>query len=236
MSIAEDSALSVKTRFADTPAVAISSQGFLVAVCESIIEYSTLTRTVTTLNLFSIEGQFIGSRPMERWRGTPHRMMATPDGTAVLVCSGRGVTVHRLSCLDPLEILDEWVVTESDDMSSAENVEHCYDLDLGPSLNRPVAAAAACSNGALRFHALPGISQWSERHKKTGLGSTVGNAFVKPAQTVNRALKEGFSFGSRIAGMGREIGKEVTTDVKTSGVSGFLGGLMKRRNNAPGSS
>ncbi|GKY94445.1 hypothetical protein MPSEU_000410300 [Mayamaea pseudoterrestris] len=239
VSMAEDSALSVVTRFADTPALAISSQGFLVTVCESIIEYTTLTRTVTTLNMFSIEGEFLGSRPMERWRGKPHRMMATPDGTAVLVCSGRGVTVHRLSCCQPLEVIDEWSVTESDDLTSSDNVEHCFDLDLGPSLNRPVAAAAACSNGALRLHALPGISQWSERHKKSSLGSTVGNAFVKPAQTMNRALKEGFNFGSRIAGMGREIGKdvakEVSTEVKTAGVGGFLGNLMKRRNNAPGS-
>jgi hypothetical protein len=231
VNVAEDSATSVETRFADTPAVAVSSQGFLVAVCESMIEYSTMTRTITTLNLFSIEGLFLGSRPMERWRGVPHKMTITPDGTAVLVCSGRGITIHRLSACQPLEVIDEWVVSESDDLDSPLSVDHAYDLDLGPSLNRPIAAAAACSNGALRLHALPGISQWSERHKKSGFGSSVGSALVKPAQSVNRALKGGISFGSRIAGLGRDIGKEVTADVKEAGVGGFLGGFMSRRRN-----
>ena len=220
------------TTFADTPALGVSVQGFVVTVCETVISPKAgPERKVIMLHLFTVEGVSLGSKPLESWRGLPHKMHCTPDGTAVLVCCGRGITVHRLSACDPLEILDEWQITEADSLGRSEPMDAAYDIDLGPSLNRPVVAAAACSNGVLRLHALPGISSWSERNRKSGLTQTVGTALAKPAQRLNRVMREGIGFGRQLAGMGREIGKEVTTDVKEKGVTGFFGNLLQRPKN-----
>jgi hypothetical protein len=79
---------------------------------------------------------------LESWRGIPNKISLTPDGTAVLVCAGRDITLHRLCAITPLEFIDEWQITETDDLSSF-NIPQAFDIDLGPSLNRPVIAAAA---------------------------------------------------------------------------------------------
>jgi hypothetical protein len=218
--------LRVTTKFADTPALAISVMGFIVCVCESWIASNGSERTVVTLTLFTIEGVHLGSKPLESWRGLPHKIQCIPDGTAILVCSGRGVTIHRISACHPLEIIDEWHITEVDDLTSLESIPAAWDIEFGPSLNRPVIAAAACSNGALRLHALPGISSWSERHKKVGISQTVGIALAKPARRLKTAVKEGLGFGRQIAGLGRDIGREVTSDVKERGVGGFLNSMF----------
>lgn len=218
--------LKLVTKFAKTPALALSVQGFIVTVCETTIQSeSGSDRNVITLHLFTIEGVSIGSKPLESWRGLPHKMHCTPDGTTVMVCCGRGVTFHRLSACQPLEFLDEFQVTESDDFGSAPSCT-AWDVDLGPALNRPVVAAAACSEGALRLHALPGISEWSERHKKSGLSQAVGTALKTPARKLKTAVKDGLSFGQKFAGMGRDLQKEVSSDVKEKGVGGFLGNVM----------
>jgi hypothetical protein len=173
--------------------------------------------------LITVEGVAVGSMPLEPWRGLPHKIQCIPDGTAVMVCCGRGVTIHRVSACRPLEIVDEWHVTESDDLTS---IPAAWDIDLGPSLNRPVVAAAACSNGALRLHALPGISQWSERNRKGGISQSVGSVLVKPAQRLKSAFQDGLGIGRHIAGMGRDIGREVSSDVKEHGVGGFLNTMV----------
>jgi hypothetical protein len=221
------------TKFAETPALGLSVQGFVVAVCETLIEpESGPARKVIMLHLFSVEGVSLGSKPLESWRGLPHKIQCTPDGTAVIVCCGRGVTIHRLSAVDPLEIIDEWQITEADSLGVSDPMDAAFDIDLGPSLNRPVVAAAACSNGVLRLHALPGISAWSERNKKSGISQTVGTALAKPAQRLNRVMREGIGLGRQLAGMGRDIGKEVTSDVKERGVTGFFGNLLQRPKNS----
>ena len=216
----------ITTHFADSPGLAISSLGYIVCVCESSIEIGEVERKVATLALFTVEGEFLGSKPLEPWRGLPNKIHCIPDGTAITVCSGRGVTIHRISATHPLEIIDEWHVTEMDDLTSSESVPAAWDVEFGPSLNRPVIAAAACSNGALRLHALPGISLWSERHKKSGISQTVGIALAKPARRLKSAVKDGIGLGRQIAGMGREIGREVTSDVKERGVGGFLNSMF----------
>jgi hypothetical protein len=222
----------VTTAFADTPALGLSVQGFVVTVCETHVQpKSGPGRKVAVLHLFTVEGVSLGSKPLESWRGLPHKIHCTPDGTAVLVCCGRGITVHRLSAVTPLEILDEWQITEADSLGRSDPMEAAYDIDLGPSLNRPVVAAAACSNGVLRLHALPGISAWSERNKKSGITQTVGTALAKPAQRLNRVMREGIGLGRQLAGMGRDIGKEVTSDVKERGMTGFFGSLLQKPKN-----
>jgi hypothetical protein len=182
---------------------------------------------VITLHLFSLEGVSLGSKPLETWRGLPHKVVATPDGTAVLVCSGRGITVHRLSAISPLEFIDEWHITESEDLSSI--IPHAYDIDLGPSLNRPVVAAAACSSGALRLHALSGISAFSERHKKLGISQSVGSLMAAPARRLKNAFGKASAIGNKAAGVGKEISKEISSDVKERGVGGFLGGMFGKK-------
>jgi hypothetical protein len=214
----------ISTTFAKTPAVAISVQGFVVAVCESRAQNAA--RSVITLHLFTLDGVSLGSKALESWRGVPHKIVPIPDGTAVLVCSGRGVSLHRLSAITPLEFIDEWHITESDDLS---DVPHAYDIDLGPSLNRPVLAAAACSNGALRLHALTGISAFSERHKRLGIGQSVGSLMSRPAHRLKNALGKASAIGNKAAGVGKEIGKEITSDVKERGVGGFLGGMFNKK-------
>ncbi|KAG7359446.1 Beige/BEACH domain containing protein [Nitzschia inconspicua] len=214
------------TTFATTPAVAISVQGFIVTVCESRFR-ANMSRSIITLHLFSLEGVSLGSKPLESWRGIPHKIVPTPDGTAVLVCSGRGITLHRISAITPLEFIDEWQITETDDLSS--NIPTAYDIDLGPSLNRPVVAAAACSNGALRLHALAGISAFSERHKKIGISQSVGSLMAAPARRLKNALGKASAIGNKAAGVGKEISKEITTDVKERGVGGFIGGMFGKK-------
>jgi len=223
-------AVHVETKFAETQALAISVQGLIVTVCESLVKQGPNSeRKVTTLHLFSMEGVSLGSQPLESWRGTPKKMHCTPDGTIVFVCTGRGVTVHRLSSVNPLQFVDEWQIAELDDVLSG-SIPACHDLDLGPSLSRPVCAAAACSEGVLRLHALPGISAFSERHRKGSLSQSVGSALSHPAKRFNRVFREGLGFGTKIADMGRDIGKEVSTDVKEKGVGGFLGSMLFRKN------
>ena len=110
------------------------------------------------------------------------------------------------------------------------NVLHsAWDVDFGPSRHRPVAAAAGCSNGVLRLHALPGISAWSERQAKNGLTQTVSSALATPARRINQAVRDGIGFGRQIAGMGRDLSQEVSNDVKERGVSGFLGGIFRKK-------
>jgi hypothetical protein len=221
----------ISTKFAETAAFAISVQGFVVTVCESTIRSgSSPSRTLITLHLFTIEGVSLGSTPLESWRGVPRKMYCTPDGTTVMVCCGRGVTMHRLSACQPLQFLDEFQVTESDEYGSTL-VAAC-DIDLGPALNRPVVAVAACSGGALRLHALPGISAWSERHKKSGLSQTVGSALANPARRLKSAVRGGIGLGRQLAGIGRDLSREVTSDVKERGVGGFFGNVMFRKSNS----
>jgi hypothetical protein len=157
-------------------------------------------------------------------------MRCTPDGTAVFVCSGRGITIHRLSAIAPLDFIDEWQVTEMiEEMNAGVKIPRAYDIDLGPSLMRPIIAAAACSSGVLRLHALPGISTWSERYKRNTLGSSVGSVLAKPAQRLKSAMSKSFGFGTKVVGMGKEIGREVTNDVRERGVGGFLGNVIFRK-------
>jgi len=225
--------LTSKTVFADTPALCLSVQGFLVCVCKTILsssESESFNRVVITLHLFSLEGVSLGSKALESWRGTPHKITCTPDGTAITVCAGRGITIHRLSAITPLEFIDEWHVAETEALD--ENLPKAWDVDFGPSIMRPIVGAAACSSGALRLHALPGISAWSEKHKRSSVASQVGQALAKPAQRIKNAFGKGLGLGNKVVGVGKEIGKEVSSDVKERGVGGFLGGFMARKNNS----
>lgn len=225
-----DGVQTICTTFANTSALSVSSQGFIITVCESHFrDASGSKRNVYFLTLFDMEGSLHGSLPLEPWRGPPKKMYCIPDGTAILVCCGRGITVHRVSVCHPLEIIDEWHVTEEDDV---ENMVAAHDLDLGPSLNRPVVAAAACSNGVLRLHALTGISSWSERHRKGGISQSVGTAFASPARRIKSAVRDGWGLGKQIAGMGLDIGREVSSDVKERGVGGFIGSFMRKKSSS----
>mmetsp|Transcript_4292 Transcript_4292/g.6647 ORF Transcript_4292/g.6647 Transcript_4292/m.6647 type:complete len:2938 (+) Transcript_4292:149-8962(+) len=206
-----------KTVFCDTPALDISVQGYIVTVCETTIfnDQSIPIRSVITLHLYSLEGVSLGSKALESWRGTPHKVNCTPDGTAVAVCSSRGVTVHRLSSIEPLDFMDEWQIQASDDDVSEEAA--VWDIDFGPSLMRPIIAAAACSSGVLRLHALPGVSAWSERHSKKSTLSDAGSRFMGRFKTTF-----GSGATSKTASTAKEVSKEVKSEIKERGVGGFL--------------
>jgi len=228
--------IEMTTTFAESSAVAISVQGFVVTVCETRLK-TNATRSVITLHLFSLEGVSLGSKALESWRGIPSRIVATPDGTTVLVCSGRGVTIHRLSAVTPLEYIDEWHITESEEelsSTSFNNVRRALDVDLGPSLNRPVIAAAGCSNGVLRFHALAGISAFSERHKKVGISQSVGSLIAAPARRFKGVFGKASTIGNNASGAGKESSKEVkfsqdNTKEHRGGMGGLLGGFFGKK-------
>jgi hypothetical protein len=75
-------------------------------------------------------------------------------------------------------------------------------------------AAAGCSAGALRLHALRGISKWSHEHQRNTVSSAVGSVLSLPAQTVKNALGGVSSFGSSFFGSAKEISKEAFSVVK----------------------
>ena len=56
------------------------------------------------------------------------------------------------------------------------------------TIARPVVAAAACSGGALRLHALQVISKWSHENQRTSVSTAVGNVLALPAQIIKNAL------------------------------------------------
>jgi hypothetical protein len=169
--------------------------------------------------LFSIEGVHCGSRSLDSL--VPHKIIATFDGRSVLVSRNGSVSVYLVSPINPLTVMSEWAITDG----NGENVP-TFDIDIGPSLFRPVVAAAACSEGAMRLHALPGISAWSEANKKGTMSSVVGSAFAKPAEKLKQAGGIVKGIGTSIVGLGRELGREALSDVKERGVAGFLGGVF----------
>mmetsp|Transcript_13697 Transcript_13697/g.19633 ORF Transcript_13697/g.19633 Transcript_13697/m.19633 type:complete len:552 (+) Transcript_13697:201-1856(+) len=225
----------VTLEFAEASAACFSILGYIILVCKSIVKQKPIkaevdnscrapvnTEEVFSLQLFSLEGVHCGSHALEF--SVPHKIIATFDGRAVLVSSDGGVSVYLVSPTTPLKILSQWVIKEGDNTNIPT-----LDIDIGPSLFRPVVAAAACSEGALRLHALPGISSWSEANKKGSMSTVVGNALAKPAEKLKQAGGIVKGIGSSIVGLGRELGREAMSDVKEKGVAGFLGGVFGRR-------
>ena len=213
------------TVFAETSAVTLSKRGFLVVSCQSFpYGEDDIRKPIVTLQLFSLEGIQLGSRALDSWRGIPNKIIDFADGTLAMVSAAGGITVHRLSSLFPLEYVDEWRIFDDPDLEH----EVVFDMDLGPSRLHPVVAAAACSSGALRLHALPGISKFSEGIKKNATVALVGGALAKPAKSIKKAVGNVTGIGNRVVGFGKEIGKEAITDVKDKGLGGFLGGVYDK--------
>uniref|UniRef100_A0A7S1Z0T9 BEACH domain-containing protein n=1 Tax=Ditylum brightwellii TaxID=49249 RepID=A0A7S1Z0T9_9STRA len=210
----------IHTVFADSPALCVTVQGFVVLLCKTTYfeTVGTVMSPVVTvsLQLFSLEGTHIGSKILEPRRRIPHRILATADGRGVMVCGGEGISIHQVSSVQPLKLIDEWRITEGG--GAGIHPIAAYDIDFGPTLTKPVVAAAGCSQGALQLHALQGISSWSEENKKGSMSVAVGNALAKPAQAVKNAVGSVKGIGSRVVGFGKDIGREAMSDVKERGV------------------
>ena len=249
----------VEVRFASCSALCLSQQGYIVVVCESIpsgskaAASSTRTKTgkssssssssssgatpVISIELYTLEGVRVGSRDVTDRRdkaahGAPHKLIPIIGGKAVMACSSRGMTVHRISAIRPLEVVDEWLLevggeVDGDGIAKSGTCISAYDVDFGPSLVRPVVAAAACSSGALRLHALRGISQWSEENKSKGVSAAMGNALARPAARLRNVVGGVKNIGSRFMGVSKEIGKEAADEIKERG--GIFGGFRGRR-------
>lgn len=215
----------MKTSFADTNAVCLSIFGYIVLVCQSEYESSeeedkTTHRKVLSLELFSLEGIHIGSLALESWRGLPQKITSTVDGRGIMVCGGGGVSIHRISAITPLEIVDQWQILEGSSVNK-DTTSHTFDVDFGPSLYRPVVAVAACSHGELRLHALKGISEWSEGNKKGAVQEAMSNVLMKPAQKIKNVVGTVKGTGSRVVGFGKEFGREAISNVKEKSASFF---------------
>ena len=199
-----------ETTFADTPALCLSILGFVITVCSTkVMNGETLLPEVLSLELFTVEGEHVSSHILEQQLGMPKKIIPTVDGRAVFVCAGGGVTVHLVSSYQPLVTIDKWKLDEP--LAKQQAV---YDLDFGPTIARPVVAAAACSAGSLRLHALRGISKWSNEHQRNTVSGAVGSVLALPAQTVKNALGGVSSFGSSFFGSAKEISKEALSVVK----------------------
>ncbi|KAL7500214.1 hypothetical protein ACHAWT_008212 [Skeletonema menzelii] len=220
----------VVTTFADTSAFSFSALGFIIAVCSTkIMRHGELIKEVTSIELFTVEGTHVSSRIVQPHEGVPCNLVSTIDGRAVFVCGGGKVSVLLVSTLQPLKLVDEWKLsTDGENNDPSKHVAH--DIDFGPTIARPVVAAAACSEGALRLHALQGISKWSQENQRTSVTTAVGNVLALPAQTVKNALGGvGRVFNSTM-GFGKEIGKEAVSAVKEhEGGGGGGGGFFFRK-------
>jgi len=227
-----------ETIFADTNAMCLSERGYLVLTCQSFpFGVDETKKAIVTLQLFSLEGKHLGSRALDSWRGIPHEIKSFAEDSLAIVCAGGGVSLHRLSSLSPLDYVDEWRIFEDpvnveNDQIGGENQGAVFDVDFGPSPSLPVVVAAACSAGALRLHALPGISPWSEEVKKNAAVTMVGERLAKPAKTIKHAVGSVTKMGNRFVGLGSEIGKEALSDVKERGVGGFLGNVFGKAKSA----
>ena len=214
----------IETNFVETNASCITSSGYIVLACLS--HCGNNPRRVVTLELFTLQGIHVGSKALEAWRGTPKKIRSTHDGRAVIVSGVRGVTVHYISAIRPLEFADEWQISVDD---AEGNTISAYDIDFGPSKARPVVFVAGLSSGAIRFHAAKGITAWSEENKKgsvTEVVGVVGSALSKPAMKIKTLVGSVTGTGSRVVGFGKDIGREAISDVKVKGVSGFLGDVF----------
>ena len=206
-----------QSSFADSNALSICASGYITLVCKTkyFSSQEVLLREVITLQLFNLEGEHIGCKALEQWRGIPNKIVPTFDGRGIMVCGGGGVSIHLVSSIKALHFVDEWKVSNDDEIHSGIGA---YDIDFGPSLSRPVIAVSGLSSGALRIHAFKGISEWSEDiSKKLSVSEAVGNALAKPAERVKGLLGAVKGKGSKVVGIGKEIGREA--------VSGFLGEL-----------
>ena len=214
-----------KTRFVDANAICITSSGFVILACESKFWSKTnnFNRVIVTLQLFTLEGAHMGSKALESWRGIPNKITATYDGRAGMVCSGRGISIHLISAIKPLHFIDEWQIGgDEDDVVSA------HDIDFGPSPSRPVVAVTGLSSGALRIHALKGISEWSDENKKGSVTEAVGSVIGTVKGTGSKMVGLVRGTGNKVIGLGKEIGREA---VEGRGVTGFLGDVFGKKMN-----
>ena len=217
--------------FADCPAMCLSPQGYIAVVCEEKSQDGSDASSTKSLELFTCEGHHLGSNILPHFRGTPHKMVPISDGNAVMICSSRGITVHRLSALRPLEIIDDWCIglRDPEAYGVGDIIPTAYDVDFGPSPNKPIVAATACSAGALQLHALRGISQWSEEHKQGAVSAAMGNALARPAARLRNIAGGVKNIGSRFMGVGKEVASEALDEVKEQAGSRGLFGLRRKR-------
>lgn len=204
----------IETTFADTSALCLSILGYVIVVCSTkLVHGGDTLKEVLSIEQFTIEGRHTGSHLLAPHRCMPNRIFSTVDGQAIFICAGGGVSVHIVSSIQPLVSVDEWRLSE-DMGNDASAKQAIFDLDFGPTVARPVVAAAGCSAGILRLHALRGISRWSHEHQRNTMSSAVGSVLALPAQTVKNALGGVSSFGSSFFGSAKEISKEALTVVK----------------------
>jgi len=190
-------------QFSDSPVMCLSSQGFIILVCQSK-DTGTCNHS---LQLYSLEGVHLGYDTVAK---VPKNISIIEKGRAVLVCGEMGVSMYALSAISPFKKVDSWQM---------DNV--AYDIDINS-----VVAAAACSEGALRLHALKGISEWSEEFKQSKTFEVVGHALAKPAQKLKNVAVGVKGIGSKFVGLGRDISREAMSDVRERGMGGFLGGII----------
>lgn len=216
-----DGDIRTKSFFANANAVCISASGFITLVCTTqyFSSNNKLLREVVSLALLTLEGVHIVSKPLESWRGIPHKIVPTYDGRGIMVCSGGGVSIHLVSAIKPLHFVDEWKVANDDEIYSGIGA---YDIDFGPSLSRPVVAVTGLSAGAIRIHAFKGVSEWSEEvNKRSSMSEAVGNALARPAEKMKGLFGVVKGKGSKVVGLSKEIGREA--------VSGFLGDVFGKK-------
>ena len=50
-----------------------------------------------------------------------------------------------------------------------------------------------------------------------------------PAKRLKNVVGRGLGIGSKVVGVGKDVGKEVQSDIKQNGVGGFLGNMFGKK-------
>ncbi|GMI15909.1 hypothetical protein TrVE_jg8845 [Triparma verrucosa] len=221
---AEEDWVVQNVKFSAKGGVAVSKLGYIALVVER--------EGRTYLQLRTLTGAWLGEVAVEE----VNSMKTILDGTAVAVCSNGKVTLHRLSSVRVLEVLDVWTV----DVSGFELVGGVplFDVDFGPGRRvsqYPAVAAAALGDGSLRIHALKGVGKWS-RTVGPSLGGAVAGLVSKPISAISKGVFGVVSaIGGGVVSLGKELaqetrvgGAEVVEEVQKTGLKGFFSKVVQR--------
>ena len=162
------------------------------------------------------------------------------DGCAVCCCGKGSATLHRLSAVRTLEVLDTWRIDSS--RYAVAGGARVMDVDFGPDRRvslYPSVCVVGLEDGGICVHALRGVGKWS-RTVGTGIVREVAGLISKPLGAVGglgKTVLGGLGgIGKAALNLGSQLGKEavvgldeVATEVKKEGgVASFFRGLGRK--------
>ena len=215
--------------FAKEGSIAVSKLGM---ICFSVVKNGT-----PFVQLQTLDGVWLGEHAVP---GGINSLKIVADGGAVCCCSKGAATLHRLSSVRVLEVLDTWNI-DSPGYALVGGVG-VLDVDFGPDRRvslYPSVVVVGLEDGGVCIHALRGVGKWS-RTVGTGIVREVAGLISKPLGAVGglgKNLLGGIGgIGKAALNLGSQLQKEavvgldeVATEVKKEGgVAGFFRGLGRK--------